>query len=127
MRGDVRLDLHVTPECYHMTDLFFSPELDGRKEVNRKARESLCKSICHACPYQFICLHRAMLNGEAFGVWGGMGEGDRRAFSHFMAAEGYWICPDEIDEFRACLKSFIRWAESITSKAAWAEGLQRAI
>lgn len=50
-------------------DLFF-PE---RGASTRKA-----KAICHACDVRQACLEFALVNGEKFGIWGGMSERERR-------------------------------------------------
>jgi WhiB family redox-sensing transcriptional regulator len=36
------------------------------------------KRICAGCPVRQICLGVALANGEAFGVWGGLNELERR-------------------------------------------------
>lgn len=50
-------------------DLFF-PE---RGASTRKA-----KAICTACEVKDECLDFAIVNGEKFGIWGGMSERERR-------------------------------------------------
>jgi WhiB family redox-sensing transcriptional regulator len=50
-------------------DLFF-PE---RGASTRKA-----KAICNACEVKGECLDYAIVNGEKFGIWGGMSERERR-------------------------------------------------
>jgi WhiB family redox-sensing transcriptional regulator len=50
-------------------DLFF-PE---RGASTRKA-----KAICNACEVKEQCLDYAIVNGEKFGIWGGMSERERR-------------------------------------------------
>jgi WhiB family redox-sensing transcriptional regulator len=50
-------------------DLFF-PE---RGASTRKA-----KAICGACEVKDECLESAIVNGEKFGIWGGMSERERR-------------------------------------------------
>ncbi len=50
-------------------DLFF-PE---RGASTRKA-----KAICAACEVKAECLESAIVNGEKFGIWGGMSERERR-------------------------------------------------
>lgn len=50
-------------------DLFF-PE---RGASTRKA-----KAICNACEVKGQCLDFAIINGEKFGIWGGMSERERR-------------------------------------------------
>ena len=50
-------------------DLFF-PE---RGASTRKA-----KAICNACDVKAECLDFAIVQGEKFGIWGGMSERERR-------------------------------------------------
>ena len=50
-------------------DLFF-PE---RGASTRKA-----KAICNECEVRGECLDFAIVNGEKFGIWGGMSERERR-------------------------------------------------
>ena len=50
-------------------DLFF-PE--------RGASTRRAKSICAACEVQADCLEFAIVQGEKFGIWGGMSERERR-------------------------------------------------
>jgi WhiB family redox-sensing transcriptional regulator len=50
-------------------DLFF-PE--------RGASTRRAKSICKACDVRIDCLEYAIVNGEKFGIWGGMSERERR-------------------------------------------------
>lgn len=50
-------------------DLFF-PE--------RGASTRRAKAICNACEVKLECLEYAIVNGEKFGIWGGMSERERR-------------------------------------------------
>ena len=50
-------------------DLFF-PE--------RGASTRRAKAICAACEVKAECLESAIVNGEKFGIWGGMSERERR-------------------------------------------------
>ena len=50
-------------------DLFF-PE--------RGASTRRAKAICRACDVRTDCLEYAIVNGEKFGIWGGMSERERR-------------------------------------------------
>ena len=50
-------------------DLFF-PE---RGASTREAKE-----VCRACVVREECLEYAIVNGEKFGIWGGMSERERR-------------------------------------------------
>ena len=50
-------------------DLFF-PE--------RGASTREAKAVCRACVVQNECLEYALVNGEKFGIWGGLSERERR-------------------------------------------------
>lgn len=89
-----------------MTELFFGPEDDGRNEVQRQEREDECAEVCFTCPYRYMCLRKAVLYNEKLGVWGGMGEGERRRFRAHLRREGYiFDVPDGV-EFQAALSTF---------------------
>lgn len=71
-------------------DVYYSPDDDGRTEVGRVERESLAGLICQTeCPFVVECLERALVTNEPYGVWGGMGEGERRKFRQHLLDEGY--------------------------------------
>lgn len=94
--------------CLDLTHLFFSPEEDGRTEVGRSEREAMAKQQCFVCAYRLGCLEKSLVWKEELGVWGGMGEGERRRFAAHLKQEGY---TDEVPtgpEFRASLRSFYR-------------------
>ena len=57
--------------------VFFGP---NRFEPNRErlARESAAKTICGSCPVTAECREMAVVLGESFGVWGGLGEKERK-------------------------------------------------
>lgn len=58
--------------------LFFGPNrFEPKRE--RDGREAAAKEICAACPVSDPCRESAIVHGEAFGVWGGLGEVERRA------------------------------------------------
>ena len=105
-------DSRPEPACSGLTNLFFGPEDDGRMEEGREEREALAKSICSTCPYLLPCLERAMVHRFYHGVFGGMGEGERREFRQHLNAEGYG--PREVpegDEFLASVLEFYRSRE----------------
>lgn len=72
-----------------MTPLFYSPEVDGRQEKGRKSREERCKTICAACVHRIPCLAKSLQRKEYYGVWGGLTEGERRAFQDHLEELGY--------------------------------------
>jgi WhiB family redox-sensing transcriptional regulator len=61
--------------------VFFHP--DNERGSARAARESRAKEICHQCPVLEQCRQHALQAQEPFGVWGGMGEDERR---HIIAS-----------------------------------------
>lgn len=61
----------------HDPSLFFGPNrFEPKRE--RLAREAAAKDVCRRCPVQVPCREHALATGEAFGVWGGLGESERR-------------------------------------------------
>lgn len=57
--------------------LFFGPNrFEPKRE--RIAREEAAKAICRECPSLVPCRAYALATGEAYGVWGGLGEVERR-------------------------------------------------
>jgi len=59
------------------TSLFFHPE--NERGGARAAREARAKTICQTCPVINECRDHALAVEEPYGVWGGMGEDERRA------------------------------------------------
>jgi WhiB family redox-sensing transcriptional regulator len=59
------------------TDLFFGP--DAEFVTARQQREATAKAICAGCPVRDACLAYALDTREAYGIWGGMNEDERRA------------------------------------------------
>jgi hypothetical protein len=96
------------PLCEENEDIFFGPDVDGRKEIARAKREELCKAICRECVFRVRCLERALVHGDAYGVWGGMGEGERREFARHIKDEGYTREIPTGKEFYASLREFTR-------------------
>lgn len=61
----------------HDPTLFFGPNrFEPKRE--RLAREAAAKEICQTCPVRQPCREHALTFGESFGVWGGLGEAERR-------------------------------------------------
>ncbi|MET1071210.1 MAG: WhiB family transcriptional regulator [Umezawaea sp.] len=56
--------------------IFFHP--DNERGSARSARENHAKQICAACPVLEQCRQHALEAQEPYGVWGGMGEDERR-------------------------------------------------
>jgi WhiB family transcriptional regulator, redox-sensing transcriptional regulator len=60
--------------------LFFGPNrFEPKRE--RLAREAEAKAVCAGCPSLRACREYALAQGELYGVWGGLGENDRRAIA----------------------------------------------
>jgi WhiB family transcriptional regulator, redox-sensing transcriptional regulator len=58
--------------------LFFGPNrFEPKRE--RVRREAAAKAICAVCPALAACREHALAHEEPYGVWGGLGEADRRA------------------------------------------------
>lgn len=77
------------PQCKGYGDMFFGTEDDGRQEAERDIREAEARAICHVCIYRWRCLEGAMVHRERYGVWGGMGEAERKRFRAHLLMEGY--------------------------------------
>ena len=60
-------------------DLFF-PE---RGASTREAKE-----VCRGCVVRLHCLEYALVNGEKFGIWGGLSERERRKLRRQRALSG---------------------------------------
>ncbi|MFD4029758.1 WhiB family transcriptional regulator [Streptomyces sp. NPDC058637] len=56
-------------------DLFFPIGSTGPALVQTED----AKAVCATCPVREQCLEWALENGQESGVWGGLGEGERRA------------------------------------------------
>lgn len=57
--------------------LFFPPSTQERKE-ERERREHKARAICMVCPVKVNCLEFAVEINEAYGIWGGLTEVERR-------------------------------------------------
>jgi len=55
---------------------------DGERPGRREVRERRAKEICAVCPVVEPCRLYALTHGESFGVWGGLGERERREIRH---------------------------------------------
>lgn len=57
--------------------MFFGPNrFEPKRE--RLEREQSAKTVCRTCPVIEACREHAVVHGELYGVWGGLGEADRR-------------------------------------------------
>jgi WhiB family redox-sensing transcriptional regulator len=66
-------------------DLFF-PEGTAGPALQTAER---AKRLCGACPVQARCLDWALDHHAAFGIWGGLTEGERRELRHALARTPY--------------------------------------
>ncbi len=58
-------------------ELFFGPP-GVETRVDRMRREATAKAMCRDCPALLACRDHALTHGEVYGVWGGLGEQERR-------------------------------------------------
>lgn len=65
--------------CADLPDLFYNSD-DDPKGLRRRKEES-AKRICQRCPVLETCREYAMVNGELYGVWGGLSENERHRLS----------------------------------------------
>ncbi len=76
MDPDLDWDQHARCRS-HDPMLFFGPNrFEPKRE--RLAREAEAKAVCATCPCLRACREYAVTSGELYGVWGGLGEADRR-------------------------------------------------
>lgn len=102
-----------TTPCHDNADLFYGSVDDGRTEPGRQDREDIASSLCFECPLRLKCLEGALVQGEEYGVWGGMGEGERRKFKEHLLSEGYQR--NEIPtgaELAASVNAFYRYMDT---------------
>jgi WhiB family redox-sensing transcriptional regulator len=58
------------------SSLFF--HTDNERGSARERRETRAKAICQACPVLAQCRAHALTVQEPYGIWGGLGEIERR-------------------------------------------------
>lgn len=61
-------------------ELFFGP-VGPEDRSDRAEREERAKQVCARCPVVDPCRTSALSRGERFGVWGGLGERERRSLT----------------------------------------------
>lgn len=70
-------DWQLGARCRELpTAVFFHPW--GERGDRRHEREAAAKQICRTCPVIEECARHAFAAREQYGVWGGMGEDERR-------------------------------------------------
>lgn len=106
--------------CAGLTDLFFSPEDDGRTEAGRSEREDEAKDVCRTCPVRYDCLEHALVWHEDMGVWGAMGEGERRRFVQHLKDEGYENqIPTGVELLASLNQFYIKEGDLVQAQAIW--------
>ena len=61
----------------------FYPPLRPEKRSAKAAREQRAKAVCAGCTVREQCLEQALDQGERYGIWGGLTDGER---SHLRAS-----------------------------------------
>ena len=56
--------------------LFFGPE--NERQGPKERRERQARAVCAGCPVRSECADDAFARNAKFGVWGGMGEEERK-------------------------------------------------
>lgn len=67
--------------CRGPEAVLFFPPAAAETRAERDEREARAKSICSDCPVIDPCLDYAVRIREPHGIWGGLNEAERRAFS----------------------------------------------
>jgi WhiB family redox-sensing transcriptional regulator len=62
------------------SSLFF--HTDNERGIARERRENRAKAICGSCPVLARCRQHALSAEEPYGIWGGLGETERRELVH---------------------------------------------
>jgi WhiB family redox-sensing transcriptional regulator len=75
-------DWRTHAACRHIDPELFFPEGTTGPALEAASR---AKRICARCPVQARCLNWALDHATAFGIWGGLGESERRDLRHSLA------------------------------------------
>lgn len=70
-------DWQTGGNCRRLDSAIFF-HIDGLRGLVRQRREAQAKAICRTCPVLEACREHALEVKEPYGVWGGMGEAERR-------------------------------------------------
>ncbi|MGH3437914.1 MAG: WhiB family transcriptional regulator [Sciscionella sp.] len=70
-------DWQLHGSCRGMNSEFFFHS-DAERGRARDFREARAKAICRTCPVLVRCREHALNVQEAYGIWGGLGENERR-------------------------------------------------
>ena len=82
-KPDLDTDWKDSSNCLGVDPDLFFPE---RGASTREAKE-----VCRGCIVREDCLEYALLNGEKFGIWGGMSERERRRIRRQRALERHLV------------------------------------
>ena len=70
-------DWQLLGACRGMNSEFFF-HADAERGRARDGREARAKAICRTCPVIAQCRDHALTVQETYGIWGGLGENERR-------------------------------------------------
>lgn len=70
-------DWQLRGACRGMNSEFFFHS-DAERGRARDSREARAKQICKTCPVITECREHALAVQEVYGIWGGLGENERR-------------------------------------------------
>jgi WhiB family redox-sensing transcriptional regulator len=70
-------DWQLHGACRGMNSEFFF-HADAERGRARDWREARAKEICRGCPVMTQCREHALKVQESYGIWGGLGENERR-------------------------------------------------
>lgn len=65
-------------ECRGEQRRYFFPPTWPERRDEKDRRERHAKSLCEGCPVRAECLEFALSSNEAYGVWGGLNELERK-------------------------------------------------
>ena len=71
--------------CLPLPGLLFFGMDDNESPIERRAREERAKSICQTCNVRSECLSYALATKEAYGIWGGLTELERKSLAQSHA------------------------------------------
>lgn len=78
------LDWQDEAACRSYDNLLFFGE-EGESELEKQARESRAKVVCHRCPVAEPCLEFAMETNQKYGIWGGLTDKERASLKRRRA------------------------------------------
>lgn len=108
-------DWREAAACIGVDDKIFFPEAVRNSGAHAKA-------ICAGCPVRTTCLNHALDTGEEYGIWGGMGEDERRKLRRRMTRPKRTRvcidCPSNITgPARRCDRCKTKWDEGVRDRA----------